>query len=103
MSVDETLHSFNSTYPLSIRPKASLSDSTAARLMVVVFCSLRVLLSPNQNEDLELLVADFGRSHIFYNEKFHALTTTCGTPEHVKRHLTPFIADSVSSTQTPSF
>ncbi|KAF8938923.1 hypothetical protein BGZ58_011142 [Dissophora ornata] len=34
-------------------------------------------------EDSELLIADFGLSRIIDQEKFHLLTTTCGTPGYM--------------------
>jgi len=34
-------------------------------------------------EDSELLIADFGLSRIMDQEKFHLLTTTCGTPGYM--------------------
>jgi len=37
--------------------------------------------TPDENSDL--LIADFGLSRIVDEEKFHALTTTCGTPGYM--------------------
>ncbi|KAG0220613.1 hypothetical protein BGX31_010807 [Mortierella sp. GBA43] len=41
------------------------------------------LLFKTQDEDSELLIADFGLSRIIDQEKFHILTTTCGTPGYM--------------------
>ncbi|KAG0294585.1 hypothetical protein BGZ98_001717, partial [Dissophora globulifera] len=41
------------------------------------------LLFKTQAEDSELLIADFGLSRIIDQEKFHLLTTTCGTPGYM--------------------
>ncbi|KAI9595472.1 kinase-like domain-containing protein [Syncephalis fuscata] len=41
------------------------------------------LLFRTQDEDSDLLVADFGLSRIVEREKFHLLTTTCGTPGYM--------------------
>jgi len=39
-------------------------------------------------EDSELLIADFGLSRIIDQDKFHLLTTTCGTPGYmVKKEI----------------
>ncbi|KAF9167690.1 hypothetical protein BGX21_011626 [Mortierella sp. AD011] len=41
------------------------------------------LLFKTAAEDSELLIADFGLSRIIDQEKFHLLTTTCGTPGYM--------------------
>jgi len=41
------------------------------------------LLFRTQAEDSDLLIADFGLSRIIDSEKFHVLTTTCGTPGYM--------------------
>ncbi|KAG0058042.1 putative calmodulin-dependent protein kinase type 1 [Linnemannia elongata] len=41
------------------------------------------LLFKTAAEDSELLIADFGLSRIMDQEKFHLLTTTCGTPGYM--------------------
>jgi len=41
------------------------------------------LLFRTQDEDSDLLIADFGLSRIIDSEKFHVLTTTCGTPGYM--------------------
>ncbi|KAG0173241.1 acetyl-CoA hydrolase [Apophysomyces sp. BC1015] len=41
------------------------------------------LLFRTRDEDADLLVADFGLSRIMDSEKFHVLTTTCGTPGYM--------------------
>ncbi|KAH8547707.1 kinase-like domain-containing protein [Umbelopsis sp. PMI_123] len=41
------------------------------------------LLFRTPDEDSELLIADFGLSRIIDTEKFHVLTTTCGTPGYM--------------------
>ncbi|KAI8049470.1 calcium/calmodulin-dependent protein kinase type I [Syncephalis plumigaleata] len=41
------------------------------------------LLFRTPEEDSDLLVADFGLSRIVEREKFHLLTTTCGTPGYM--------------------
>ncbi|KAI8379630.1 kinase-like domain-containing protein [Radiomyces spectabilis] len=41
------------------------------------------LLFRTPDEDSDLLVADFGLSRIIDTEKFHVLTTTCGTPGYM--------------------
>ncbi|RHZ87408.1 hypothetical protein Glove_35g23 [Diversispora epigaea] len=41
------------------------------------------LLFRTKDEDSDLLIADFGLSKIIDSEKFHILTTTCGTPGYM--------------------
>lgn len=41
------------------------------------------LLFRTPDEDSDLLIADFGLSRIIDQEKFHVLTTTCGTPGYM--------------------
>ncbi|KAF9998120.1 hypothetical protein BGZ65_006353, partial [Modicella reniformis] len=41
------------------------------------------LLFKTQDENSELMIADFGLSRIIDHEKFHLLTTTCGTPGYM--------------------
>ncbi|CAG8702262.1 14392_t:CDS:2, partial [Funneliformis mosseae] len=41
------------------------------------------LLFRTKSEDSDLLIADFGLSRIIDSEKFHVLTTTCGTPGYM--------------------
>ncbi|KAG0366372.1 kinase-like domain-containing protein [Gamsiella multidivaricata] len=41
------------------------------------------LLFKTKAEDSELMIADFGLSRIIDHEKFHLLTTTCGTPGYM--------------------
>ncbi|KAI7867584.1 kinase-like domain-containing protein [Spinellus fusiger] len=41
------------------------------------------LLFRTPDEDADLLIADFGLSRIIDSEKFHVLTTTCGTPGYM--------------------
>ncbi|KAF9349155.1 hypothetical protein BGX34_002009 [Mortierella sp. NVP85] len=41
------------------------------------------LLFKTPDENSELLIADFGLSRIIDQEKFHLLTTTCGTPGYM--------------------
>ncbi|RUP49968.1 kinase-like domain-containing protein [Jimgerdemannia flammicorona] len=41
------------------------------------------LLFRTPDEDADLLVADFGLSRIIDSDKFHVLTTTCGTPGYM--------------------
>ncbi|CAG8489685.1 1986_t:CDS:10 [Diversispora eburnea] len=41
------------------------------------------LLFRTTDEDSDLLIADFGLSRIIDSEKFHILTTTCGTPGYM--------------------
>ncbi|KAL0095632.1 kinase-like domain-containing protein [Phycomyces blakesleeanus] len=41
------------------------------------------LLFRTTDEDADLLIADFGLSRIMDTEKFHMLTTTCGTPGYM--------------------
>lgn len=41
------------------------------------------LLFRTADEDSDLLIADFGLSRIIDSEKFHVLTTTCGTPGYM--------------------
>lgn len=41
------------------------------------------LLFRTADEDSDLLIADFGLSRIIDSEKFHILTTTCGTPGYM--------------------
>ncbi|KAF9577460.1 hypothetical protein BGW38_007315, partial [Lunasporangiospora selenospora] len=41
------------------------------------------LLFKTAAEDSELLIADFGLSRIIDQDKFHLLTTTCGTPGYM--------------------
>ncbi|CAI2189351.1 7853_t:CDS:10, partial [Funneliformis geosporum] len=41
------------------------------------------LLFRTKAEDSDLLIADFGLSRIIDSEKFHVLTTTCGTPGYM--------------------
>lgn len=41
------------------------------------------LLFKTEDEESDLLIADFGLSRIIDSEKFHALTTTCGTPGYM--------------------
>ncbi|KAG9304043.1 hypothetical protein G9A89_005953 [Geosiphon pyriformis] len=41
------------------------------------------LLFRTKAEDSDLLIADFGLSRIIDSEKFHVLTTTCGTPSYM--------------------
>ncbi|RIA87656.1 kinase-like domain-containing protein [Glomus cerebriforme] len=41
------------------------------------------LLFKTTEEDSDLLIADFGLSRIIDSEKFHVLTTTCGTPGYM--------------------
>lgn len=41
------------------------------------------LLFRTRDEDSDLLIADFGLSRIIDTEKFHVLTTTCGTPGYM--------------------
>ncbi|POS85746.1 Protein kinase-like (PK-like) [Erysiphe pulchra] len=41
------------------------------------------LLFRTPEENADLLIADFGLSRIMNEEKFHALTTTCGTPGYM--------------------
>ncbi|KAI9009352.1 kinase-like domain-containing protein [Phycomyces nitens] len=41
------------------------------------------LLFRTPDEDADLLIADFGLSRIIDSEKFHMLTTTCGTPGYM--------------------
>jgi len=41
------------------------------------------LLFRTEAEDSDLLIADFGLSRIIDTEKFHVLTTTCGTPGYM--------------------
>lgn len=41
------------------------------------------LLFRTSDEDSDLLIADFGLSRIIDSDKFHVLTTTCGTPGYM--------------------
>ncbi|RUS16226.1 putative calmodulin-dependent protein kinase type 1 [Endogone sp. FLAS-F59071] len=41
------------------------------------------LLFRTPEEDADLLIADFGLSRIIDSDKFHVLTTTCGTPGYM--------------------
>ena len=54
-------------------------------LTVVVVADLKPenLLFRTPEENSELLIADFGLSRIIDGEKFHVLTTTCGTPGYM--------------------
>lgn len=55
----------------------------------LVFLSTSVDLKPENllfrtpDEDADLLIADFGLSRIIDTDKFHMLTTTCGTPGYM--------------------
>lgn len=54
-------------------------------LLTVVGADLKPenLLFRTPEENSELLIADFGLSRIIDEEKFHVLTTTCGTPGYM--------------------
>jgi len=45
------------------------------------------LLFRTPEDNADLLIADFGLSRIMDEERFHVLTTTCGTPGYMVRLL----------------
>ncbi|KAJ2959226.1 hypothetical protein NQZ79_g5339 [Umbelopsis isabellina] len=78
--------------------KGSYFERDAAHLVQVVVVAVQYLhengvvhrdLKPENllfrtpDEDSDLLIADFGLSRIIDTEKFHVLTTTCGTPGYM--------------------